>query len=340
MTSFIHNIDSFTDKPIVSTAGRRHAKTAFGKVAVLLGGRSAERAISLQSGQNILEALLRKGVDAHPIDPDEHLIQTLMTGRFDRVFIALHGKEGEDGIIQGFLQMLGIPYTGSGVAASALAMDKARAKLVMNGLDIPTPPFGVAKTLEQANQLAKKIDFPLSVKPVAEGSSIGVTRVSCLAELPSAFAKAAQYGDVIVEKWVDGKDYFVTVLGEKVLPSVEVHTQSAFYDYEAKYESEATRYLCPSPISWEDEKNLRAIAYRAFCALGCEGWGRVDFIRDQAGKFWVLEVNTIPGMTSHSLVPMSAKASGIEFDELVLEILGMTMGVDQKLDSISESAQI
>lgn len=340
MTSFIHNIDSFTEKPIVSTAHQVHSNQAFGKVAVLLGGRSSERVISLQSGQNILEALLRQGVDAHPIDPDENFVQTIANGRFDRAFIALHGKDGEDGVIQGVLQMLGIPYTGSGVAASALAMDKPRAKLVMYGLDIPTPPFGVAKTLEQANQLSKKIPFPLSVKPVAEGSSIGVTRVATLSELPSAFAKAAQYGDVIIEQWIDGKDYFVSVLGDKVLPSVEVHTQSAFYDFEAKYESDATQYLCPSPIEWEDEKNLRAIAYRAFCALGCEGWGRVDLIKDHAGKFWVLEVNTIPGMTSHSLVPMSAKADGIDFDALVLEILGMTVRAQKSVDKISESAQI
>lgn len=340
MTSFIHNIDSFTEKPIVAVSPRDGSKKAYGKVAVLFGGRSSERAVSLQSGQNIFESLLKQGVDAHAIDPDENIVHVLTAGKFDRAFIALHGKEGEDGIIQGFLQMLGIPYTGSGVAASALAMDKARAKLVMHGLDIPTPAFGVAKTLEQANQLASLIAFPLSVKPVSEGSSIGVTRVGTLAELPAAFAKAAQYGDVIIEKWLDGKDFFVSILGDKVFPSVEVQTSSAFYDYEAKYESDATQYLCPSPIAWEDEKNLRAIAYRAFCALGCEGWGRVDLIRDADGKFWVLEVNTIPGMTSHSLVPMSAKAAGISFDELVLEILDMTMGVQQTLDVISESAQI
>lgn len=339
MTSFIHNIDSFTDKPIVSTAVQRAgSKRIFGKVAVLLGGQSAERAISLQTGQNILESLQRQGVDAHPIDPGDNLYQMMQEGQFDRAFIALHGRGGEDGGIQGFLETLKIPYTGSRVAASALAMDKARAKLVMNALEVPTPPFGIAKTLEQAKALVEKIDFPVSVKPVSEGSSIGVTRVASLVALPEAFAKAAQYGDVIIEKWIDGKDFTVSILGDRVLPSLEVHTPSAFYDYEAKYESNATQYLCPAPLAWEEEKALRAIAYRAYCALGCEGWGRVDLVRDSAGKFWVLEVNTVPGMTSHSLMPLSAKAAGISFDELVIEILAMTLEeqiVSEKVSKIS-----
>lgn len=337
MASFIHNIDSFTDKPIVSTAAQGvHSKKLFGKVAVLLGGRSAERAISLQTGQNIVESLKRQGVNVHAVDPSDDFLQVMKAGQFDRVFIALHGTGGEDGVIQGFLETLGIPYTGSGVAASALAMDKARAKLVMNGLEIPTPPFGLAKTLEQAQALAKKIDFPVSVKPVAEGSSIGVTRVASLEALPEAFAKAAQYGDVIVEKWIDGKDFFVSILGDQVLPSVEVHTSSAFYDYEAKYESNVTQYLCPAPLAWEEEKEVRAIAYRAYCALGCEGWGRVDLVRDVAGKFWVLEVNTVPGMTSHSLVPLSAKAAGIDFDALVMEILTMILQKECAAEKVSK----
>lgn len=339
--SFVHNIDSFTEKPIIRTIQTDNAKTIFGKVAVLFGGRSSERAISLQSGQNILDSLLSQGVDAHPIDPDDTLVQKLHDGKFNRAFIALHGKEGEDGVIQGLLEMLKIPYTGSKVAASALAMDKARAKLVMHALGIPTPPFGVAKSYAQAESLAQKIDYPLSVKPVAEGSSIGVTRVANKDQLSAAYAKAAQHGDVIVEKWMDGKDFFVTVLGDTVLPSVEVHTMSDFYDYQAKYESDATQYLCPSPIEWEQEKTVRTIAHQAFCALGCEGWGRVDLVCDKDGKFWVLEVNTIPGMTSHSLVPMSAKAAGISFDELVLRILSMTQLSEENTSQVvSKAAQL
>lgn len=327
----------FTDKPIVSIAAQNaQAKKMFGKVAVLLGGRSAEREISLQTGHNILESLKRQGINAHAVDPGDDFCQVMQAGQFDRVFIALHGTGGEDGVIQGFLETLGLPYTGSGVAASALAMNKAHAKLVMNGLDIPTPPFGLAKTLEEAQALAKKIDFPVSVKPVAEGSSIGVTRVGSLEALPEAFAKAAQYGDVVVEKWIDGKDFFVSIVGDQVLPSVEVHTPGAFYDYEAKYESNVTQYLCPAPLAWEDEKTVRAIAYRAYCALGCEGWGRVDLVRDATGAFWVLEVNTIPGMTSHSLVPLSAKAAGIDFDTLVMEILSMTLQKQSAVEKVSK----
>ncbi|MBS0288119.1 MAG: D-alanine--D-alanine ligase [Proteobacteria bacterium] len=312
---------------------------AYGKVAVLYGGRSSERAISLQSGENILHALLDQGVDAHGVDVDEYLAKRLIDEKFDRVFIALHGKEGEDGVVQGLIQVLGLPYTGSGVAASALAMDKARAKLVMNGLKIPTPVFGVAKNPQMAQEIALKIGFPISIKPVAEGSSIGVTRVAKEADILVAFDKAARYGDVIVEKWIDGKDFFVSILGDTVLPSVEVHTTGGFYDYQAKYESEETQYLCPAPLSAEKEIEVRTLAFNAFCALGCTGWGRVDLIQDKEGKFWVLEVNTIPGMTSHSLVPMSAKAAGLSFHEVVMAILNSTITIDQFSKIVGEVAQ-
>lgn len=332
MTSFI--------QPIISTARRSQSQQTFGKVAVLMGGRSSEREISLQSGQNVLDALIRQGIDAHPVDPDDHFFDIMRDGKFDRAFIVLHGKEGEDGVIQGFLEMLKIPYTGSKVAASALSMDKARAKLVMNSLGIATPTFGLARTIEQAQTLAKDIGFPVSVKPVAEGSSIGVTRVASLEGLPNAFAKAKLYGDVIIEKWIDGKDFFVSILDEQVLPSVEVRVPGQFYDFEAKYESNQTQYLCPPPHSQEKEAEIRDLAYRAYSALGCEGWGRADLVQDVKGQFWVLEVNTIPGMTSHSLVPMSAKAAGIDFDELVLHILTMTLPVvskDEKLSKLSQT---
>lgn len=334
MPKLFKSLTKFTQKPSATTQTQRHARD-FGKVAVLYGGRSAERAVSLQSGENVLNALLAAGIRAEGIDVDETLVSKLIDGHYDRAFIALHGKEGEDGVVQGLLHFLGIPYCGSKVAASALAMDKARAKLVMNGLQIPTPVFGVAHNLEQAQELAHKIGFPISVKPSTEGSSIGVTRVANANDIASAYAKAAMYGDVVIEKWIDGIDFFVSILGDKVLPSVEVHTKNDFYDYEAKYESDETQYFCPSKLTPAKESAVRKLAYRAFCALGCEGWGRVDLMQDQDGKFWVLEVNTIPGMTSHSLVPMSAKAAGIDFIPLVVAILessfdGQSDSSDQK----------
>lgn len=325
MANLIHHHETFTEKRLVRTPKRISQMSEFGKVAVLLGGRSSEREISLISGQNILAALLRQGIDAHGIDPDQHLAQKLIEGKFSRAFVALHGKEGEDGVVQGLLQMLGIPFTGSGVAASALAMDKARAKLVMHGLRIPTPDFGIAKTIEQATTISEKMGFPVCVKPVSEGSSIGVTRVNQADEISNAFDKAARYGDVIIEKWIEGKNLTVAIMGETALPSIEIRTASEFYDFNAKYESEETQYICPAPLSMAKERILRELALRAFCALGCEGWGRVDFMQDASGKCWVLEVNTIPGMTSHSLVPMAAKAAGVDFDNLVLQILETTL---------------
>lgn len=329
MASLIQNHKAFTSKLFARPLHLGTQAKAFGKVAVLFGGRSSEREVSLQSGQNVLEALLRKGIDAHGLDLDDQLALKLIEGKYQRAFIVLHGKEGEDGVVQGLLQMLGIPFTGSGVAASALAMDKARAKLVMHGLRIPTPIFGLARTIEQATEIAQRIQFPVCVKPVAEGSSIGITRVNQLKELAPAFIRAVQYGDVLVEKWIEGKHFTVSIIGDQVLPSIEIRTPGEFYDYEAKYESNATQYLCPSPLSTQKEKLLGDLAHRTFCALGCEGWGRVDLIQDQQGKFWVLEVNTIPGMTSHSLVPMAAKAAGMNFDEAVVAILETTIEVAQ-----------
>jgi len=325
MADLVHHYESFTEKTLVKPAIRATQMSDFGKVAVLFGGRSSEREISLQSGQNILASLIRQGVNAYGVDPSENVAQKLIEGKFDRVFVALHGSLGEDGVIQGLLQMLGIPFTGSGVAASALAMDKARAKLVMHGLRIPTPAFGVAKTIDQARIISEKMGFPVCVKPVSEGSSIGVTRANEVADLNNAFEKAARYGDVIVEKWIEGKNLTVAIVGDQVLPSIEIRTSSEFYDFNAKYESEETQYICPAPLSMAIERTLRALSYRAFCALGCEGWGRVDFMQDTDGKCWVLEVNTIPGMTSHSLVPMAASVAGIDFDQLVLQILETTL---------------
>lgn len=321
MTKLMQNLENLIENPKIFQKPAHWSPKDFGRVAVLYGGRSTERAVSLQSGENVLKALKKQGVDAHGIDVDDKLIEKLTKGNYARAFIVLHGKEGEDGVVQGLLHMLDIPYTGSKVAASALAMDKARAKLVMHSLQIPTPVFGVAKNEKQAHALAHKIGFPVSFKPVAEGSSIGVTRVENDHQIHEAYEKAAVFGDVVVEKWIDGVDFFVSVLGDKVLPSVEVHPAGGFYDYQAKYESEKTQYFCPSLLTSAKETELRALAFRAFCALGCEGWGRVDLIQDKTGAFWVLEVNTIPGMTSHSLVPMSAQACGINFEQLVYTIL-------------------
>lgn len=326
----IQNTNEFTDKPSLDQVTPFALKQTidpalFGKVAVLLGGRSAERKISLESGKACLEALLRQGVNAHPLDPDNDFAVKLRLGEYDRAFVMLHGREGEDGTIQGVLETMQIPYTGSGVAASALAMNKSRAKLVMHALDIPTPIFGVAFTAEQAKKLAEKMGLPVSIKPVNEGSSIGVTRVDSFDKLENAYTRAAVYGEVMVERWVAGDDFFVSILHDEVLPSVQVKPANQFYDFNAKYESNKTQYLCPSPHNFSQEKELQDICYRAFRALGCEGWGRVDVVRDKEGKFWVLEVNTIPGMTSHSLVPMSAKASGLSFDDLVMAILQTSM---------------
>lgn len=293
----------------------------FGKVAVICGGTSSERAISLESGQGILNALRSCGVDAHFVDPKEGLMP-LMQGTFDSAFLILHGKPGEDGAIQGFLDTLGIPYTGSGVMASALAMDKPRAKLIFREFGLPTPEFGVALTFQEAQQVAKTLKYPLAVKPASEGSSVGVTRVASPNELLVAFDKAVIYGPVIIEEWLDGKDFFVTILGEQALPSVQVQITKGFYDYQAKYLSDETQYFCPAPISPADEKMIRDISYGAFKAVGGESWGRVDLVQDKQGKFWLLEINTQPGMTSHSLVPMSAKAIGLSYEDTVMVVMG------------------
>lgn len=325
MAKIIHHYETFSEKSITRSHPSNPKASEFGKVAVLFGGNSSERSVSLQSGQCVLEALLRQGVNACGVDSSDNVVQKLIDSECERVFVALHGSGGEDGVIQGLLQMLKIPFTGSNVAASALAMDKARAKLVMDGLRIPTPAFGVAKTSAQAELIAQKIGFPVCVKPISEGSSIGVTRVNEAAHMSQAFSKAICYGDVIIEKWIEGKNLTVAIVGEQVLPSIEIRTSNEFYDFTAKYESDETQYICPAPLSMAKERNIRALAKRAFHALGCEGWGRVDFMQDSEGKCWVLEVNTIPGMTSHSLVPMAAKAAGMDFDQLVIRILQTTL---------------
>lgn len=306
----------------------------FGKVAVLMGGDSAEREVSLQTGQAVFEALQRKGVQAEMIDTKYEYISKLQDGNFSRAFIALHGRGGEDGTLQGLLDILKIPYTGSGVLGSALSMDKIRSKRLWQSLGLATPPFSLWDPGSAADDYIKIFGLPLCVKPVFEGSSIGVSRVSSASNFEQACNLAAQYGAVMIEPWIMGDEYTVGILGEQALPSIQITAKETFYDYNAKYLAEDTQYVCPSHLSAREEENLQRLAQAAFNAVGALGWGRVDFIRDLNGDYWILEVNTSPGMTSHSLVPMAAKVAGLTFDELVLEILSLTMGLTSKLDYV------
>ncbi len=311
----------------------------FGKVAVLYGGTSKEREVSLASGEQIAKALIAKGVDAHLVDAQGNYVQTLIDGQFDRAFIILHGTHGEDGGVQGTLDSLGIPYTGSKTGASALAMDKARSKLVMSALGIPTPKFGLAYTLSQAQVLVEELGLPVAVKPMCEGSSVGAHCVRDLSQLEAAFTDARAYGEVVVEQWKEGADVFVAVLGDEVFPSVQVEVPDGFYTYEMKYQSNKTQYHCPAKHSDELERKVREIAKKAFYSLGCEGWGRMDFIIDKDQNPWVLEVNTIPGMTPSSLVPKSAQKVGLGFEELVMCILA-TSFTDKQVQEVFEQPKL
>lgn len=296
--------------------------TNFGKVAVLLGGRSAEREVSLRSGNAVLAALRRNGVDAHAFDTAERDLEELL--QFDRAFIALHGRYGEDGTIQGALELMGIPYTGSGVMASSLAMDKWRTKLLWRAAGIPTPEFELVAADSDFAALEARLGLPLFVKPANEGSSIGITKVKQTGGLQAAWREAAQYDPlVLAEKFIGGGEYTVGILGEEVLPIIRIVPAGEFYDYEAKYLRDDTRYLCPAGLSAAQEQAIRADALQAFRVLGGRGWGRVDFLMDEAGRHYFLEANTSPGMTDHSLVPMGAKAAGYSFDALVLRVLEM-----------------
>jgi len=296
----------------------------FGKVAVLFGGKSAEREISLKSGTAVLQALLAGGVDAHAFDPRDRGLEHLLLEGFKRVFIALHGRYGEDGTVQGALELMGIPYTGSGVLGSALAMDKLRTKLVWESAGINAPPHirceaGVAPDFEKAVQT---LGLPLMVKPVHEGSSIGMTKVTRAQDLPEAYALAARYDSLIlIEKFILGTELTVGILGDEALPIIRLETPRVFYDYQAKYFSDDTRYLCPSGLPPQQEEAIGAAAMDAFRVLACRGWGRVDLMLGEDGRPYFLEVNTAPGMTDHSLVPMAARARGMSFEDLVLSIL-------------------
>ena len=292
----------------------------FGKVAVLFGGKSAEREVSLKSGAGVLAALQRQGVDAHAFDPAERSLDELRA--FDRVFIMLHGRYGEDGTIQGALELMGIPYTGSGVMASAVGMDKWRTKLLWRAVGLPIPEFVMLDENSDFAAVERQLGLPLFVKPACEGSSIGVSKVRQPGELQTAWREAAKHDAlVIAEQAILGGEYTVAILGEQVLPIIKIVPATDFYDYEAKYLRDDTQYLCPCGLPEAREMELRAQALEAFLALGCRGWGRVDFLMDDAGRAYLLEVNTSPGMTDHSLVPMAARVAGISYEQLVLLVL-------------------
>jgi len=281
--------------------------SVFGRVAVVMGGWSAEREVSLRSGQQILQALRNRGVDAHAVDADRHLISVLQQGAYDRVFLILHGRGGEDGTVQGALELAGIPYTGSGVLGSALGMDKLRAKQACIAAGIPTPDWRIVTTVEEARTAAQDLGFPVIVKPVHEGSSIGVSK-AMENEVVDAFENAQKFGLVIMEKFIAGREVTAAVVGSEALPLVSMSTPRLFYDYQAKYHDDTTVYECPSPIADELRIEIQSLALRAFTAIGASGWGRVDFILDSEQRPYFIELNTLPGMTDHSLVPMAAVA--------------------------------
>ncbi|MFO7992644.1 MAG: D-alanine--D-alanine ligase [Marinobacter sp.] len=299
---------------------------ALGRVAVFMGGDSAEREVSLKSGHAVLSALLSAGVDAYPLDVQGCLLKTVEDPQFDRVFIALHGRGGEDGTIQAILSQAGIPYTGSELLASALAMDKLRTKYVFEGCGLPTPRFRAMASVDEADSILQALTLPLSVKPSREGSSIGIRKVANRQELVEAYGQAAVLDPlVLVEEWVEGPEFTVSLLQNQALPAIGLSTDHVFYDYDAKYLADDTRYQIPCGLDPDSELKLQHLALEAFRVLGCRTWGRVDIMQDRKGDFWLLEVNTVPGMTDHSLVPMSAKAAGISFEELVVRILTDTL---------------
>jgi len=323
--------------------GERRAKVddphRFGKVAVLLGGHSAEREISLMSGAAVHKALRVRGVDAHRIDTADDLIATLQSGAFDRAWIALHGRGGEDGSVQGLLEFMGIPYTGSGIKGSAISMDKLRTKRLFAGAGLGTPDYRVVTGPGDFSSIIDALGLPLMIKPAEEGSSIGLVRVEQEEELAAAYATAARYGcEVLAERWVTGREYTVAILQGEALPLVRIDAANTFYDYEAKYFSDQTRYVCPCELNAECEREWGEIALRAFSAVGASGWGRVDFMLGEAGEPLLLEVNTVPGMTSHSLVPMAASAAGIDFAELVWRVLETSVSGLAARDELSEAA--
>lgn len=299
----------------------------YGKVAVLMGGWSAEREISLQSGAAVLAALQQGGIDAHGIDVGRDIAALLGAGDYSRALIMLHGRGGEDGAMQGLLEVMGLPYTGSGILGSALAMDKLRCKQVWAAEGFPTPEFRVLETEQDCADALAQLGLPLIIKPASEGSSIGMSKVEVEDEMLPAFKTARECeGVIIAEKWITGDEYTAAILNRSVLPMIRLETDRKFYDYVAKYESDDTRYICPCGLDESVEKALGSIMLNAFEAIDASGWGRVDFMLDADQQPWLIEANTVPGMTSHSLVPMAAKQAGIGFNELVIEILRSSYG--------------
>ncbi len=300
----------------------------FGKVAVMLGGTSAERPVSLNSGNAVLAALTRQGIDAHPFDPATRTLGDLIAGDFDRVFIALHGRHGEDGCMQGALELLGLPYTGSGVMASALGMDKWRTKLLWRAAGLPTPDWAILAADSDFTAIETQLGLPLFVKPAREGSSIGMSKVTQAGTLQVAYDTAAEHDSlVLAEKFIDGPEFTVAILSAAALPLIRLKPaqDKAFYDFDAKYLRDDTHYLCPAGLPEAQEQALRQLAMDAFRLLGGSGWGRVDLMLDGAGNPYLLEANTSPGMTDHSLVPMAARAAGMDFDTLCRTILEQTL---------------
>ncbi|MGH8737704.1 MAG: D-alanine--D-alanine ligase [Burkholderiales bacterium] len=297
--------------------------SGFGRVAVLLGGKSAEREVSLMSGTGVLKALRAKDVDAHAFDPAERDLAELKREGFARCFIALHGRGGEDGTVQGALEVMGIPYTGSGVLGSAVALDKWRTKMIWLAGGLPTPRYRILGAHDDWGVVARELGLPLIVKPANEGSTLGLTKVSAVSQLPAAYELAAQkYRDTaLAESFVDGPEFTAGILGDTVLPLIRIEAPEGNYDYQHKYFSDDTKYLCPCGLPASKEEELKALSLEAFRLVGCSGWGRVDLMLDPAGKPWLLEINTSPGMTGHSLVPIAARAVGTSYEDLCLKIL-------------------
>lgn len=299
------------------------------KIAVLLGGTSAEREVSLNSGAAVLAGLREGGIDAYPVDPKEVDVTQLKSMGFQKVFIALHGRGGEDGTLQGMLELMGLPYTGSGVMASALSMDKLRSKLLWQGAGLPVAPWVALTRAEFEKGLSDKqlaeisaLGLPVIVKPSREGSSVGMSKVVAENALQDALRLAFQHDEeVLIEKWLSGPEFTVAILGEEILPSIRIQPSGTFYDYEAKNLSDETQYFCPAGLEASQEANLQALVLKAWTTLGCKGWGRIDVMLDSDGQFYLLEANTSPGMTSHSLVPMAARQAGMSFSQLVVRIL-------------------
>ncbi|NOR52222.1 MAG: D-alanine--D-alanine ligase [Gammaproteobacteria bacterium] len=314
---------------------------SFGKVAVLMGGQSAEREISLKSGRAVLESLQRQGIDAHALDCNRQTLRQLQDEKFERVFIVLHGRGGEDGTIQGALDSIALPYTGSGVLGSALAMYKLRTKLIWHSCGIPTPPFQILDEGFDAVEVVERLGLPLMIKPIHEGSSIGMSRVESVDALDAAWRAATKSdGAVLAESWVNGAEYTVAILDGEALPPIKLETPNDFYDFDAKYRAETTQYICPCGLSGAAEQRLKKLALEAFAAVEASGWGRVDVMAETEGEFLPIEVNTVPGMTDHSLVPMAAKAAGIDFDQLTKTILAQTLPAGMQVRGVSTTARM